>query len=106
MSILAFVQKKGGTGKSTTAINVSVEVMMRGFSVGLIDTDPQGSVLMWKKARVHSLPYVEALAPEDLQRWLAEHASKFDLIVIDTPAHDGDALAAVVRVADLTVIVT
>ena len=39
-------------------------------------------------------------------RWLADHHNEFDLVVIDTPAHDGDALAAVVRVADLTVIVT
>jgi chromosome partitioning protein len=106
MSILAFVQKKGGTGKTTTATNMSVEAMMRGFSVALVDIDPQGSVLMWKNARVRDWPYVEALSPKDLPRWLEEHASEFDLVIIDTPAHDGDTLARVVRLADLTVIVT
>jgi chromosome partitioning protein len=106
MSILAFVQKKGGTGKTTTATNVSVEAMMRGFSVALIDIDPQGSALMWKNARVHSSPYVVALSPEELPHWLEAHASEFNLVIIDTAAHDGDTLARVVRLADLTVIVT
>jgi len=106
MSILTFVQKKGGTGKTTTATNVSVAAMMRGLSVALIDIDPQGSALTWKNARADTQPHVEALAPEDLPDWLEERSSEFDLIVIDTPAHDGDALARVVRLADLTVIVT
>jgi chromosome partitioning protein len=96
MSILAFVQKKGGTGKTTTATNMSVEAMMRGFSVALIDIDPQGSVLTWKNARVRDWPYVKALSPKDLPPWLEEHASEFDLVIIDTPAHDGDTLARVV----------
>ncbi len=106
MSVLAFVQKKGGTGKTTTATNVSVAAMMRGFRVALIDVDPQRSVLMWKNARADVRPYVEALAPAELPHWLEERRGEFDLVLIDTPAHDGDALARVVRLADLTVIVT
>ncbi|HEX7855324.1 MAG TPA: AAA family ATPase [Sphingobium sp.] len=106
MNVLAFVQKKGGTGKTTTATNVSVAATMRGFSVALIDIDPQGSALTWKNARADTHPYVEALIPEELPHWLEEHGSEFDLVVIDTPAHDGDALARVVRLADLAVIVT
>jgi chromosome partitioning protein len=106
MKILPFVQKKGGTGKTTTATNVSVEATLRGFSVALIDIDPQGSALMWKNARGDAWPHVEAVAPEYLPRWIREHGGEFDLVVIDTPAHDGDALARVVRLADLTVIVT
>lgn len=51
-------------------------------------------------------PYVEALTPEELPHWLEERGGEFDLVVIDTPAHDGDALACVVRLADLAVIVT
>lgn len=37
MSVLAVVQKKGGTGKTTTATDVSVAAMTRGFSVVFID---------------------------------------------------------------------
>lgn len=106
MSILACVQKKGGTGKTTAATNLSVEATVRGFSVALIDTDPQASILMWKNARATPSPYVKALPPTYLQGWIEEHGTKFDLIVIDTAAHDGDALARVASLADLTVIVT
>lgn len=106
MGILACVQKKGGTGKTTTATNISVEATLRGYSVALIDTDPQASTAMWRNARANPSPYVEAIAPAYLQQWIHEHGPKFDLIVIDTPAHDGDALSRVVRLADLTVIVT
>jgi chromosome partitioning protein len=80
--------------------------MTRGFSVALIDIDPQRSALTWKSARIDTRPYVKALTPEELSHWLQEHGVEFDLVVIDTPAHDGDALARVVRLANLAVIVT
>ena len=40
---IAFVNRKGGSGKTTTVFNVAGALLERGFSILAIDLDPQGS---------------------------------------------------------------
>ncbi|MBI4952412.1 MAG: ParA family protein [Myxococcales bacterium] len=44
MTVLAIVSPKGGCGKTTVALNLSLAFARRGWSTLLVDTDPQGAV--------------------------------------------------------------
>jgi chromosome partitioning protein len=104
--VLTMVNPKGGTGKSTSGINIAVAASERDLAVALVDTDPQASAVMWKDARQHESPRVLAMQPRNLPAWLTSEGRDFDLVVVDTPAHDTETLSTVVQIANLSLIVT
>jgi chromosome partitioning protein len=106
MKVLAAVQQKGGTGKSTTSLNIAVATALRGYRVALLDTDPQGSLQLWRSLRRKRWPCVQNLNAAELAEWIARNRHLFDLAVVDTPAHDGRTIAGAVKAADLALIVT
>ncbi|MGC8703773.1 MAG: AAA family ATPase, partial [Thiomonas sp.] len=70
MKIIALLNEKGGTGKSTVATNLASALHLRGRRVVLVDADPQGTTRDWRSASPEGidLPPVVALdRPEMLQ---------------------------------------
>ena len=49
--ILAVLNQKGGSGKTTVAVHLAMAWVRQGARVLLIDADPQGSALDWSAAR-------------------------------------------------------
>lgn len=47
MRKIAILNFKGGTGKTTTAVNLSHALALRGQSILVVDCDPQGSIADW-----------------------------------------------------------
>jgi len=53
MRIIAFANQKGGVAKTTTVSNLASELAARGLRVLMIDMDPQSSLSMTYRARIH-----------------------------------------------------
>jgi chromosome partitioning protein len=105
MKIVALLNEKGGTGKSTVATNLASALHLRGRRVVLVDADPQGTTRDWRSASPEGidLPPVVALdRPEMLQSLASIQA---DLVIIDTPAKAEKMTAAVVRIAQTALVV-
>ena len=46
-TVLAVLNSKGGSGKTTLAINLARALQLRGAEVLLVDTDPQATTRTW-----------------------------------------------------------
>ncbi len=105
MRTIAFINQKGGTGKSTLAACLAVAAKDAGERVFLIDMDPQKSIIKWGHRRPGKDIPVEAVSPTKLPIVLAALAkSHIDLVIIDTPATDSPASDAAMASSDLCII--
>jgi chromosome partitioning protein len=88
MSIqITIANQKGGCGKTTTAMNLAGVFTKIGYSVIVIDADPQKSALRWARAAGEgSLPFhVEAEASSKID---------YDLVFVDCPpGMEGNTIA-------------
>ncbi|WP_435656006.1 AAA family ATPase [Brucella pituitosa] len=87
--IVAFLNQKGGVGKTMLALHLAGIWAAQGKRVILIDADPQGSALDWSERRGHEgLPRlfsVIGLARDTLPREASELARDADHVAIDGP---------------------
>jgi chromosome partitioning protein len=107
MRTLAFLARKGGTGKTTLAVHLAVVAQHSGRRVLLVDTDPQRSAGDWWRARQSDTPeLVECSARQAPDVLAAAEDDGIDLVVVDTrPSVEADT-AEVARLADLVLIPT
>ena len=106
MKTIAILSQKGGTGKTTLAINLSVtaEIVTRG-PVTLIDLDPQASAANWSDSREEATPSVISAQANRLPHCLEEvKKAGTRLVIIDTAPHSESAALAAARAADLVLI--
>jgi chromosome partitioning protein len=102
MPIIAVVNQKGGTGKTTVATNLATLFAGEKGKVLLVDADPQQSALEWQRDRPTSLPQVPVIGPPapNLHREMPRLRTKYGVILIDGGGRVTAAARATVAVAD------
>jgi chromosome partitioning protein len=107
-SVITVAQQKGGSGKTTLAVNLAVELARGGARVALLDTDPQGSLGRWFLARRDRLsaPGVEFSTASawgvsyECEKLRKQH----DFVIVDTPPKVDADLRPALREAALVLV--
>jgi chromosome partitioning protein len=108
MSIIALISQKGGVGKSALARLLAVEFQRAGWSVKIADLDTkQGTSTKWKarRDRANIQPEIPVEKFLTVQRAIRE-AERYDLVVLDGPAHAEKGGLDMARAADLVLMPT
>lgn len=107
MQVISLLSQKGGTGKTTLAIQFAVAAMYNGQTAILIDLDPQGSATWWGEIRGDAPPIVVPSTTLELPTLLRKaEQNGVTLAILDTPPKvevEGEAHHAA-RVSDLALI--
>jgi chromosome partitioning protein len=108
--IIAFAQTKGGVGKTTLAVNLAVErVIRRRHDVLLVDADEQGTASDFACIRAERLgstgfTVVQLTKGSAVRSQVPALRDKFDDIIIDAGGRDTAALRAALTLADVAIV--
>lgn len=106
MKTIAVVAQKGGTGKTTVAVNLAVCAHAAGLRAMIADMDPQASSADWARSRQGDGPAVVPLKLGSLfpAQYTAEN-SGLDLMIIDTRGGSQVDVVVAAKTADLCLVV-
>ena len=90
MRVTAIVNSKGGTGKTTTAVNLATSAALAGHRVLLVDLDKQGSATQWLNHSPDNDDLVVALG----------EAQSLDPLVVQTAVEGLELVPASITLAE------
>ncbi|MCO8125188.1 AAA family ATPase [Stieleria sp. TO1_6] len=102
--IYAFLNQKGGVGKTTLSIHTAEELARRKRRVLLIDADPQGSAMNWSNCRESASFTVVGMPKATIHKEIEMLSVNYDDVVIDGPPRVTELARSIVLAADLVVI--
>ena len=106
--VITVAQQKGGSGKTTLAVNIAVALARTGSTVALLDTDPQGSTGHWFMTRDEAMDDA-GMEFGTASAWGAGYECKklrksADFVIVDTPPKVDSDLRPVLRESSLVLV--
>jgi chromosome partitioning protein len=103
--ITAFLNQKGGVGKTTLSVSVATTLALKKKQVLLIDADPQHGALNWQSHReAEPLFPIVGLPTDKLHREVSAHTPNYDHIIIDSPPRLESISRSIILASDLILI--
>lgn len=108
--IITIAQQKGGAGKTTLTAHLAVAYAGMKLKVGIIDTDPQGSLTQWYRVRERILGEDKtglgfaAISGWRVRSEIDRMKHQYDYLLIDSPPHTEAEARTVIRAADIVVV--
>ena len=104
--VIAVLNSKGGTGKTTLTTNLAGSLHKQGFRVLIVDSDPQGTARDWHNAQPDDadLPTVVGIDRPTVHKDVPRLAKAYDFVVIDGAAKLEDMSASALKAADMILI--
>jgi chromosome partitioning protein len=103
MHVIAVLNQKGGSGKTTIATHLARALQLDGADVLLVDSDPQGSARDWAAVREDQPVPVVGIDRPTIDRDLKSVAKK-DFIVIDGAPQAADLAVSAIKAATFILI--
>jgi len=105
--IILIGSQKGGCGKSTTAVNISAELAIRGHDVVLVDADRQCTAANWVTDRSENkeLPTIHCIQKYDnIRDTLLDLDTRYEYVVVDAAGRDSRELRTGMTAANILVV--
>jgi chromosome partitioning protein len=104
MKVIAVLNQKGGSGKTTIATHLARALQLDGADVLLVDSDPQGSARDWAAVKEDQPLTVVGIDRPTIDRDVKNVARKVDFVVIDGAPQAADLAVSAIKAADLILI--
>ena len=89
-TLIALISQKGGSGKTTVAMQLAAGLALEGYRVALADLDPQESASRWAASAPLEAPFAAEVlrlkgSAAEMSKALRPVANKVDIVVMDCP---------------------
>lgn len=103
--VIALLQQKGGSGKTTTAVNLAGGLKELGYRVLIADMDKdKPDAWSWAVKNEQMAELAKQIDEKQAREQVAEFKKDYDFVIIDTPPNFQTAALKAALLADLVVI--
>jgi len=102
--IISILNQKGGTGKTTLAVNIAREYTKRTMKTLLVDSDSQGSALRWHEESGGELIDLTCLPVTTLDKDVIKFKDRYERIIIDGIPRVSPLTVCAIKAADVVLI--